>query len=375
MESSFVVEGPLRPAPFPPRATKYPAPEKRLPAYLSLSAVAPVPSTDPTRPGVPLWYYNVSAHDGRLEDQLKQQNMTEEQILERSVLFSIIGPDAFAIGKAAHHKAEELGWRPTARNPARAPDPSGTGWRPFGETQRRPRPNPPVPMDVVIQHLMTVRTKLFSGEVPGWLLAWDDRGNPHQPCGLVYGMRGLAVGGPCGRTTGCVIAGGGACAWARQALTDSAKARPPRMVAATEHQIEPIDRAYVSAPNRPAGLIGQPPQNPPQPYQQPQRQPNPGGQPRYQQAAPGAPAPGQPNLAWQPMPPGAPPTPTNGHGGIVWPEPTTPHPAHAASAPAPAPPVAAPPVPPTAPPVQEPTFKPTEPAFLVEPAPPLSWGN
>lgn len=358
MESSFVVEGPLRPAPLPRGANKYPAPAKRLPAYLSLSAVAPVPSTDPTRPGVPIWYYTVSAHDGHLETQLQRQGLNEAEILERSVLFSVIGPDAFAIGKAAHRKAEELGWRPVARDPAQPPDPSGTGWRLFRETQQRPRPNPPVPVDVVIQHLMTVRTKLFSGEVPGWLLAWDERGNPHQPCGLVYGMRGLAVGSPCGRVSGCVIAGGGACAWGRQALTDGAKARPARPVVATEHLIEPVEPAYAPRSSQPrAGLTAPAAQNP---YP-----------PRPQPAPPQGAA--RPGLAWQPVggAPAAPPT--NGQGGIVWP---------ASTAPAPAPPA------PTAPAVSQvppappaPAFAPTttttttEPAFLVEPIPPLSWGS
>lgn len=423
-ESSFVVEGPLRPAPFPRGKQQYPPPEKRLVAYLALSAVAPVPSTDPTRPGVPLWYYNVSAHDKSMEKSLQQQGLTEEQILERSVLFSIIGPDALGIGKAAHHKALELGWQPVARDPAQSPDPSGVGWRPYAETQRRPRPNQPVPVDVVIQHLMTVRTKLFSGRVPGWLLAWDDRGNPHQPCGLVYGMRGLAVGEPCGRTTGCVVAGGGACAWSRQALTDSAKGRPVREVIATEHLIEPIQPAYASTTTVPRGLVGAPPQQPfsSQGYneqeafrlqQEAQRRQYEAQQRALQQPHPlqPHPHPQQPHLQqphlqqpqgrpleWQPMSQHAAgntgvlgSAPTNGGGGISWPTPTPPAPAQQphppALAPVAAPPVWAPPVaapvpppavapvpaPPVAPAVApDPTFKPADP-YLVAPAPPLSW--
>jgi hypothetical protein len=353
----------------------YPQPDKRLPARLSLHAVAPVPSTDPTRPGVPLWYFNVVAHDGRLEEQLKQQNMPEGDILERTVLFNMLGPDAFSLAAAAHHMALELGWRPLKRDPASAPDPSGTGWRPFSEARRRPRPNPPVPMDVVIQHLMTVRTKLFSGEVPGWLLAWDERHNPHQPCGLVYGMRGLAVGEPCGRPSGCVIAGGGACAWARQALTDKALARPARPVVASEHPIQPVDPAYAPvAAAPPAGLLqpGQP--HYPRPQQPPHQRPQ---QPPYQQPPQGLPAPA--NHTWQPTRQGVPPQPTNGHGpgGIVWPAAAPQHPAHAAPVqPAPAaPPVVPPAVAPVAPPVAPPApeFKPTQTANLFEPAPPLTW--
>jgi hypothetical protein len=370
--SSFVVEGPLRPAPLPRGAKAYPAPKNRLVAYLALSAVAPVQSTDPTRPGVPLWYYNVSAHDKGMENGLARQGLTEAQILERSVLFSLLGPDAVVLGQSAEQKALELGWLPSWRNPPTAPDPNGTGWRPRAEALRRPRPTQPVPLDVVIQHLMTIRTKLFTGEVPGWLLAWDDRGNPHQPCGLVYGMRGLAVGEPCGRATGCVIAGGGACAWARQALTDGAKARRPRKVVATEHLIEPIAPAYVSAPPvHLRGLVGQ--SAPPPHYPRPSLPaPHPYGEAQRQAQVAAAQRP----LEWRPMGPGAAigASPTNGSSGVSWPAapptraaaPTFPQTPSAA----PAPPVAAAPTPP--PVVPDPAFEPANPPLVAE-APPLTW--
>lgn len=294
--SAFLMEGPFREAPLPPGATQYPKyPEearRRPPAGLMITATPPFPSTDSLRPAVPLWYYTVYGMDVSLTEALHRQGATEGEILPRAVLFSAFGPDLQQLAREATAKAVQLGWSPTPLNP-RSPDPSGAYFRPWSEVNTRPRP-PWVPLETVMQHSMTVRSKLFAGgNLPGWLFAWDDRGVPHKPCGISYGMQGLAIGAPCGRTSGCTLRGGGPCVWADGNLRDEALARGIVSVSADAAPVEPlpyIPPMPIAAHELgvPGGSLGLPPSGPAVPAGQPPRPQPPQGGPTFQ---------------WQPTPP------------------------------------------------------------------------
>ena len=175
-------------------------------------------------------YYVVVALDQRVLQRFAGPHVDRSMAAEiyiNATIVSVYSPDAHVAMSCAQQRSTGLGWQPILTAPQQVSQ-DGYGTQPFEVALRRPRPEPPVPMDHVIQHMQAIKTQLYSEETPGWMLVWDTLGNPYRPCGLTYGCRGLAVGQPCGRTEGCDLdPNHGPCLWGRQALQAGMAERGP----------------------------------------------------------------------------------------------------------------------------------------------------